>query len=303
MNRTIAFLLLFQWTLSLGAGEAANENTVRVAGSGTQQVLASALKVSIRLRQTAPGVQEGLVALNALREKILGQVAASYGADAKAAILDDPYAEASSGGSARRAPAPTNNRLRRKPVEEDAKPETKYEVGQIVHLNLPLKGKDAVALTVEADGLKAKLAKEVEGMMKVAGEGDPKDPAGEADAGEADEEADEEDMDEDEEESGPVHFSYFAPTSEEILQKAVQSALQDAQAKALAMAKAMGKSKATLKSMHVADDGSGSMGGYDEYDEYGNDRSARSSQDKDGLTGNAPQLHVAVRLSALYQVE
>lgn len=298
MNRTIAVLLSFLWTLSLGAGEAANENTVRVAASGTQQVLASALKVSIRLKQTAPGVQEGLVALKSLREKILGQVAASYGADAKTAVLDDPYAEASSGGSARKAPAPNNNRLRRKPVEEDAKPETKYDVGQIVHLNLPLKGKDAVALTVEADGLKAKLAKEVEDLMKVAGEVDPKDAAGEADAGEADEEADDEDMDE--EDSGPVYFSYFAPSSEEVLQKAVQSALQDAQTKALAMAKAMGKSKATLKSMHVSGDEFGPEAGYDEYD---NDPSERSSQDKDGLTGNAPQLHVGVRLSALYQVE
>ena len=275
--------------VSLGVlAEEAPKITVNAAGS--VKIVSTALEVSVTVKDKGDDPAGAMTALKASRDKIVAKLGelgfpAGEARDDAPTIVDKAQMEAMKKQMAMQS----GGRLKKADKKDVEKPVV--DVQQVVHARIPLKGKDATAVMLEAEEIKAKVA--AAKLIEPKAEGEEED---------SDEQRLRMQMmnryNNDGQNEGPVGFVFVAPLTEELRTQALKDALKQAGDTAARTAKAMGRAGADVRSVTVQSDG----GENDyRYDRYG--RPMPSGNKSDALQSQTPEMMLMARIIVEYTIK
>lgn len=267
---------------------------ITINANGTAKVMATSLEVILMLKAKGVDAKSAAAALKISRDKAVAKLA-DLGATAEQ-VKDDPLsaAEKNAAEVQRRQMMRGGGRMKRAKKEEEEE-KSVVELQQLVHIRLPLKGKDATAIVIEAEDLKAKVvaAKPIEENKEA-----------EADEGEEDNHM-QQFYNQEMNNQGPVQFVFFAPSNEGAQNEALADALKKAKESAARMAKQLGKT-AEIHSVIIQADGNSLMEQQYAmmygYNRYGMPRGGASAP-ADGLTATTPIILLNTTIMAIFNLK
>ena len=272
-------LLIFATFVGVGS----EVPTITVQVSGSVKVAPTALQLWLTVKDKGPDAAGALAALKADKEKLAGKLA-SLGVKTDQLKGDMPMIIDRGAGDSNRARRPGGGRLKRKPATEE-KPEV--EAQQMLHLLLPLTGKDPEAILAEAEGIKTKVH-----ALKLIDE--------KADGGEED---DNDIPFPDGQKVERLLYVFYAPSSEELQSQAMADALKKANESAARAAKAMGKGAVELYALTINSESDTQTNAYqvfrNNYNEYG--RQPEMPTPDEGIVSQTPQMMVYAQISAVFR--
>ncbi|MGD0089853.1 MAG: hypothetical protein ABSE73_08020 [Planctomycetota bacterium] len=179
----------------------------------------------------------------------------------------------------------------KKNAGEEAKKEM-VVLMQLMRVRIPLTGKDATAITLEAEAMKAKIKPEVAKFLekkKEAKEGEEAEP-------------DMEEMNQyGQQQGGPVFFSFYATVKENVRSDALADAIKKATESANAAAKLLNKT-AELHSLGLSQDFNNQYYNqyYNEYNQYNRYGGRFNMPKSDELYSQIPAMAVQAAISATF---
>jgi len=276
-------MLLALWAVTARAAE---EPKISVTANGTVKTVATDLTVSISLAVKGEDAATAIASIGALRAKVATKLA-EFGAKMDTEPTDVP-AVVEANPNAQRQRYRAVGRLKK--AVDPAKPvKTEVSMRQVVLARIPFKGKDANAVLLEAEALKAKLRPEVTKLVKV-----------ETAAEEAEDDEDVQQNFNENPASAPVNFWYSAQRTD-LQEKVMADAMAKAKAGALLTAKAMGGTSAAVQSVTVY---SSARGGRQWDENYGQWREAGGGDEANPqLYSETPNVSLSTTLTVEFRLQ
>lgn len=267
---------------------AAEEPKISVTAIGTVKALASDLTLSISLAEKGEDAAVAIANISAVREKVMSKLA-EFGGKVDMEQIELP-AIVEANPNAQRQRYRAVGRLKK--AADPSKPvKTEVSMRQALVAHIPFKGKDAAALLLEAEALKAKLRPEITKIVKTEA------PPEEAD----DEEEMQQNFGENPAGAPAVNFWYSAKRGESLEDKAVAEALAKAKAGASRTAKAMGEKTAVVHSVTVHPS---SRGGRQWDENYGQWREASVADTAEPvLYSDTPTVSLTSTLTVVFRLQ
>jgi len=266
---------------------AAEEPKISVTAIGTVKALATDLTLSISLTEKGEDAAAAIANIAALREKVaskLAEIGAKLDAEIELPAIVEPNP------NAQRQRYRAVGRLK-KAADPSKSVKTEVSMRQALVAHIPFKGKDAAALLLEAEALKAKLRPEITKIVKTEA------PPEEAD----DEEEMQQNFGENPAGAPVVNFWYSAKRGESLEDKAVAEALAKAKAGASRTAKAMGEKTAVVHSVTVHPS---SRGGRQWDENYGQWREASVADTAEPvLYSDTPTVSLTSTLTVVFRLQ
>jgi uncharacterized protein YggE len=257
-----------------------------VTASGSAEVLPTELHVVLTFKQKAADAKAALAALKTAHD---GALAKLPGIDPAKARDETPTVLEKGGGSAAQVMAMARgNRLKKKSNDEPQE----VLMQQVVRIPVALSGKDLLAITVEAEGMKAAVhtAKAMPDMPDDADDAEGMNYAAMIGAAQK--------------QRGPVEFEFVAPRTPELEQKAYAAALKNAHAKASALAAAAGLKGARVVSVVVQEpEKEGPEGAMSNYVRLMMGMLSTPAKTTDMVNGETPALSVKASLVVEFMLE